>query len=319
MIAHEVREAEELGFDYAWLADIGLNRDVYVAMTMCAMKTTSILLGTSVTNPYTRHPAITAAAFATLDELSKERMVIGIGIGSKKNLLEPLGILRENTGQMFREAIKVMRSVMNGTSSSFQGQFYRLSGARLGFRAGRTIPIYIAGRGRGTLTIAGEIADGVIFSSLATPEAVRYAMDAINRGAKIAGREPAKIEKALFTRVLISGDTNRAREEIRPLVPYRLWDDSYDTIRQLGYDEERVRRIKNAYERGELKKATELVTDQMLEDFAVAGTIEYCTDKIEKLRLCGVTQLIVSPVDTEPPRKEEFLRQFSEQVMRRFK
>jgi len=318
-IAREMKYAEDLDFDYAWLADVGLNRDVYIALAACATKTSSIQLGTSVTNPYTRHPAVAAAAFATIDEISNGRAVIGIGIGSRKNLLQPLGIIRKDTGPTCREAVEVMRGILGGRSSSFHGRFFGLRNARLEFKPNRKIPIYLAGRGRGTLAVAGEIADGVMFSSLATPRAVKYAINAIAEGAKSAGRDLSSVEKALFVRVCMSKDGDKAKEAVRPFVPYRLWDDSHDTIRQLGYDEERVRKIKNAYGEGDLSKAGSLITDQMLEDFALAGTVNDCVEKIEKLRTFGVTQIIVLPVPIESTEKNLLLKQFSEQIAARFK
>lgn len=318
-IVRELRLAENLGFDYAWVADVGLNRDIYVTMAACSMQTRSILLGTSVTNPYTRHPAVTAAAFATLDEISGGRTVVGLGIGSRRNLLEPLGIRRGNIGQTCREAIKVMRSVFSGEKSSFDGQLFRLKDAELGFKAKRMIPIYLAGRGKGTLTLAGEIADGAILSSLTTPRAISYAMNAIVQGANRAGRDPRSVKKALFTRVFLSRDTDKAREAIRPHVPYRIWDDAYDTLRQLGYDEERVKKIKKAYSAARLTEACQLVTDQMIEDFAIAGTPEQCIEKVEGLRSCGVTHLIASPVQAEYPARRRLLKQLSDRLVSRFK
>ncbi len=314
-VVREVTKAESLGFDYAWIADVGLNRDVYVTLATCAMRTRSIFLGTSVTNPYTRHPAITAAAFATLDEISKGRMVIGLGIGSRKNVLEPLGIVRMSIGKTCKEAVKVIRKVLGGKKSSFRGQFFKLKDVELGFEPKRMIPIYLAGRGKRTLTIAGEIADGVIFSSLTTPEAIAYAMNAIVQGARNTGRDPSSIERVLFTRVSMNKDGSKARQVVRPHVPYRIWDDSYDTLRQLGYDEIRVRRIKRAYSKGDLAKACSLVTSQMLEDFAIAGTPKECLEKIEEIRSCGVTHLIASPVQTRYFPRMRLLKQLSDLII----
>lgn len=318
-VVREVKRAETLGFDYVWIAEVGLNRDIYVTMTECAKQTGSVLLGTCVTNPYTRHPAITATAFATLDEVSNGRMVIGIGIGSKRNLLEPLGIVRENAGQTCRETVKVMREVLSGDKASFLGQYFKLRDAELGFRPKRVVPIYLAGRGRRTLAVAGEIADGVIFSSLTTPEAIKYAMDAINGGANASGRDPSTLDKALFTRVSLSKDRATAIEAIRPHVPYRIWDDSYETIHQLGYDKNIARRIKSAYDGGDAAQASSLVTDQMIDDFAIAGTVVDCLEKIEKLRQHGVTHVIALPVETRHDSKEQQLRRLSEEIMLRFR
>src|ERR1039458_862183 len=79
-----VEEIESLGFDHLWLTDSSLHaRNCYSYLTLAASRSTSLLLGTAVTNPATRHPAITAAAAATVDEISGGRMLLGIGAGHR--------------------------------------------------------------------------------------------------------------------------------------------------------------------------------------------------------------------------------------------
>src|SRR5262245_56087057 len=76
------RLAEANGFDYAWLWDSHvLWQEVYPIFTLMAVNTERIRIGPCVTNPATRHPTVTASAFATLNEISGGRMVMGIGRG----------------------------------------------------------------------------------------------------------------------------------------------------------------------------------------------------------------------------------------------
>ncbi|HKM50786.1 MAG TPA: LLM class flavin-dependent oxidoreductase [Candidatus Bathyarchaeia archaeon] len=316
-ITRDVTQAETFGFDYAWIDDMGLSRDVYVIITACALNTKSICLGTGVTNPYSRHPAVTAAAFATLSEIAAGRLVLGIGIGSKKNLLNPLGFKRRDIAKTCKETVGVMRELLSGKNVDLDGEFFSLHNAKLGFAMRGSIPIYIAGRGTKTLTAAGEVADGAIISSLTTPEAIEYALKTITQGAGNAGRELLHFQKAVYTRIAISKDGEKAREAVRPYVPYRIWDDSYDTLRQLGYDEAVVRRIKHAYSKNDLSTASTLVTDRMLDDFAITGTHEECVEKIEKLRQCGITLLIFSPVQTTLTKVWDF-KEFSKEIISRF-
>src|SRR5262249_38362456 len=73
------RRAERLGYDYLWLADERFFREVYASLTLCALRTERLKLGPCVTDPYSRHPALTAMAIATLDEISRHRAVLAIG------------------------------------------------------------------------------------------------------------------------------------------------------------------------------------------------------------------------------------------------
>ncbi len=75
------RRAEELGFQTLWYADERFYREPYVGLAACALATSRIRLGPAVTDPYTRHPALTAAAIASLDELSGGRAVLGYWAG----------------------------------------------------------------------------------------------------------------------------------------------------------------------------------------------------------------------------------------------
>lgn len=76
-----VRLAEALGFDSIWIPDYRLYRDVYVSLTLAALNTTRVRLGCAVTNPYTRHPGLTAVGIASVDAVSNGRVVLGLGAG----------------------------------------------------------------------------------------------------------------------------------------------------------------------------------------------------------------------------------------------
>jgi len=301
-VVRSVQEAERLGFDSAWIADLSLQRDAYVVLTACALKTRTIRLGIAVTNPYTRHPAVTAAAFATLNEIAEGRTAIGIGVGSKQNLLQPLGIKRHRPNETLKEAVKIIRELLSSTTTH---------AAKVNFVTS-LIPIYVAGRGRETLTVAGEMADGAMVSSLTTPRALSYAFEAIDRGAKSAGRNPESIQKIIYTRLCITKNEKEAKEQVRPLIAYRIWDDSFSTLQQLGYDRTTTQKIKNAYAQKDFETAKMLATDQMIDDFAIAGTVDACLEKIERLKKLGVNQIVVTPVSTN---RGEQLKQFVHSIV----
>ena len=76
-----VKLAEDNGYDTAWLADERFYREVYSCLTYFAQRTSRVKVGPCVTDPYARHPALTAMAIATLDEISNRRAILGIGAG----------------------------------------------------------------------------------------------------------------------------------------------------------------------------------------------------------------------------------------------
>ena len=81
-IVERVKLAEEVGFEYAWITDHYNNKNVYETLALIAKETETIKMGTGVTNPYVRSPAISASAIATIDELSDGRATFGIGPGA---------------------------------------------------------------------------------------------------------------------------------------------------------------------------------------------------------------------------------------------
>ena len=104
--------AEQNGFDYGWTYDSHvLWQEPYPLLTLAAMNTERLHLGLNVTNPGTREPTVTASAFATLQDVSNGRMIMGIGRGDSA---------RRTIGQQpvkvaeFEAACRMIRDLMNG-------------------------------------------------------------------------------------------------------------------------------------------------------------------------------------------------------------
>ena len=110
------REIEDLGFDNLWLTDSSLHaRNCYSYLALAAERSTRLVLGTAVTNPLTRHPAITASAMATVDEISGGRAVLGIGAGDRPLLA--LGLKPSPVADL-EAAITAVRALWSGARST---------------------------------------------------------------------------------------------------------------------------------------------------------------------------------------------------------
>src|SRR6187399_2068522 len=113
------RQAEAAGFTYGWLFDSHvLWKEVYPLLTVMALNTERMRLGTCVTNPATREPTVTASVLATLDEISGGRMDLGIGRGdsARRVLGKP-----PTTMRTLEEAITVIKALVEGRTVSFEG------------------------------------------------------------------------------------------------------------------------------------------------------------------------------------------------------
>ncbi|MGH2406616.1 MAG: TIGR03842 family LLM class F420-dependent oxidoreductase [Candidatus Limnocylindrales bacterium] len=180
------RQAEAAGFSHGWLFDSHvLWREPYILLTLMAQASTTLRLGTCVTNPATREPSVTASALAVLDEVSGGRMDLGIGRGdsARRVLGKP-----PTSMATLEEAIGVIRDLVEGRSVTFEGTELVLPWT------GRwKLPVWVAGYGPMALAMTGRIADGLILQ-LADPDLIRWFVGQLREAATAAGRDPASIK-----------------------------------------------------------------------------------------------------------------------------
>ena len=119
---------EEIGFDRLGLSDVVFWPDCFVLQGMLAAATERIHIGSMVTNPYSRHPAVLAGAVATLQEISGGRMFLGIGVGAG---LEDLRIDYPRPVRALREAIVAIRGLLSGEMVELDGEMFPIDGAAL--------------------------------------------------------------------------------------------------------------------------------------------------------------------------------------------
>jgi probable F420-dependent oxidoreductase len=179
------RQAEAAGFDYGWLFDSHvLWREPYVLLALMAGATTTLRLGTCVTNPATREPTVTASALAVLDEVSGGRMDLGIGRGdsARRVLGKP-----PTTMATLEDAIRVIKALVEGHPVDYEGTRLQLT-----WTGSWTLPVWVAGYGPMALAMTGRVADGLILQ-LADPDLIRWLVGQVREAARAAGRDPASI------------------------------------------------------------------------------------------------------------------------------
>jgi len=132
---------ESLGFDNLWITDSSLaNADVYVYMTLALQATSRLTVGAAVTNPLTRHPAITANVFRSLEQLAPGRVICGIGVGDRP--LHPLGLPFAKL-QTLADSIEAIRRLWRGERVTGQAGRWRFEEAHLRSPVPE-LPVYIA-------------------------------------------------------------------------------------------------------------------------------------------------------------------------------
>lgn len=320
------RQLEHWGYDYLWCADERFGRNIYAVLTLAALNTTRVKLGISVTNPYTRHPLITAAAIATINEISEGRAVLGLGAGAS-TFFERQGIPRPYPPlTAIKEAIEVMNPFLKGRKVDFDGKSLKFRGVYLDFES-RAIPIYIAARGPKLLQLAGEIADGVIIGSLASEEGLNFAFDNIQMGAERAGRDISELNVVFWAYTAISDDEERARNLVKRIVISSMWS-SKTIIRELGIREEKWKSIEEVlcygFQRGlepsnVYSAVYEMLPEEIFESWSVSGTLKTVEKKLKMIMNRGVNQLAILPMGETLNESKAMQKIFAEKIIPRFR
>jgi 5,10-methylenetetrahydromethanopterin reductase len=311
-----VEWCERLGYDQLWYANEKFYRDPWVGLTLAALHTQRVRLGTFVADPYTIHPALTAIAIASLDEVSHGRAMLLLGAGGAG--AAPLGIPRTRPARAIAEAIDLTRQLLAGKEVDFQGEVIQFRHGKLAFSPPRAdIPIYVASRGDVVLSTAGAVADGVMLATYATPAGVRHGLDRVQRGAQRAGRRLEDLE--LFSRVdtCVSDDPSAAQAAVRPMVA-RLLGSSYPDrsfVHALGLEVppefEEVARHRSP-ERNTAH--AHLIPDELVRAFTWAGTGEQVAEQIAAIADLGLRNITMLPHPSPSEDVHVTIRAFAEQV-----
>jgi 5,10-methylenetetrahydromethanopterin reductase len=284
--------AEDAGFDRLGISCVALWPDSYQLQALAAAQTSRIRIGSMVTNPYTRHAAVHAAALATLDELSDGRAFCGIGTGAG---LEDLGIHYPMPVRTLRESVTAISRLLAGETVSMQGQTLTLEGARLQRPPAHKVPIAIGTRSEQVMRLAGELADiALVGARHLTPALVAQYRGWLAEGAARAGRDVDSIEVMPRITLCISHDERLAIASVKRFAAHYL-----DILGERGPPVDPARReaisraLKDAkgwyFDLGRYDPPAmlELVDDDLARAFAVVGTPEHCAAQIKTLLAMG--------------------------------
>lgn len=289
--AARAKLVERLGFDRLWVPDERLLRNVYVSLATAAASTSSIGLGTAVTNPYTRNPAITAAAIATIDELSGGRTVLGLGAGGGLN---HYGVTRDSPAGHLADTIRIVRALTSGETVSYAGRFHELVDTQLDFPPQRPVPIHVAARGPAILRVAGRLADGVIIGGFASPAGLRWALAAADDGLRAAGRSLDELHRTAWVFISLSERRDAARTAVGKMVLAAMVS-SGPTLEEIGVtlpQEVRTHLDTTGWAfPAEADTISELLTDDIVDMFAVHGDAAACADRLQAITESDVDEI----------------------------
>ena len=278
-----IQNAEALGFDAAYITDVQLSmKDPYTAMTLAALNTSKIHLGTGVTQAVTRHPSTIANQFTALNEISDGRGIIGMGAGWTAAFsvgLKPAKI------KYLEEAINNIHTLCEGGEvEGPDGKPYHMPIA-----SGR-IPIYVAANQPRILQMSGRCADGLILMGGANEDFLKWQMDHVRTGAEEAGRNFDDIHMELWCNIGLSDDRAQARDDVSQWAASQA--ETFSKWKELPYFlkpfEEDFAKASAAYDRHEHlsshAKHKGVISDEFIDFVALVGSADECLERIKSLK-----------------------------------
>jgi 5,10-methylenetetrahydromethanopterin reductase len=309
---------EAAGWDGLALVDSqNLAPDTYIHLALAATATNRLRVATGVTNPLTRHPAVTASAIATVQAESGGRAVLGIGRGDSS--LAYLGLAPE-IPSAFERYLERLQGYLRGDDVPFDvaadGHGAAPPAERLGMAdaptasrirwigaAGPKVPLDVAATGPKVIAIAARHADRITFAVGADPVRMKWAIDMARAAAADAGRDPETIALGAYVPAVVNADRGKARAlAAGGVASFARFSVMYGTM--TGPDgaagsegRKALRRVHDTYDMNrhftyDSPQSRDL-PDDVIDAYGVAGPPAYCTERLGELIELGLTKLVL--------------------------
>ncbi len=308
--------AEAAGWDGLLVVDSqNLAADPYVALTLAAVATTRLGIGTGVTNTVTRNAAVTASGFASLQLVSGGRAVLGIGRGD--SALAHLGRAPARLGG-FERYLRQLRAYLHGEAVPFAEIDVPAaiappvaeleladapSASRIGWIAERNVrvPIEVAASGPKAIAVAARHADRIMFALGADAERIAWGMEVARAARTAAGLDPDGIAFGAYLNCGCHPDIEAARNLVRGgLTTFARFSVMHGTANGPVSENDRavLLDLRNSYDmrahtRGDSRQAA-VLTPAFIERFAVVGTPERCIERLRGLAALGLDKVAIT-------------------------
>lgn len=293
--------AEELGFMSVFASEragdsLGLSSGV-------AAHTARVKVGVGITNVYLRHPLSLAGLTVALDELSGNRMILGVGVGSRSLNERALGIPMQNPVQFLKEYVQILQCLLSGQLCNVDGKYLKCVGVSLDHRPAHKVPVILGGFSPGTLALAGDIADGVLLNLMPLDQ-VEVSVRALRMAAERAARDYRELEVACVLPCSIDEDEERSLRGAKQwLAGYVQQEFAARQFDRCGFNIA-VQRVCAELNGGVPARAHEQISDEMARAFVICGDGISCAKQVEDYVVAGVTCPVIAPVPVDGAWKE---------------
>jgi 5,10-methylenetetrahydromethanopterin reductase len=284
--------AKSLGVDGIWVGeDIGRGHEVFALTTAMILRARGVRVGTAIVPVAVHEITSLARAARTLSELAEGQFVLGIGIGGMQDV-HSIGIRIQKPVACLQETVKTLRKLWAGEAVTTECELFGLQDYSLGLKRPVRLQVFLGVRGPQMLKLAGHVADGVILSG---PTAyLEYAINIITDEAARAGRNPESIERVIWVPTIPTfkgGDPATAKRVIALVVA----DTPNQVIGLTGVDKEQVELIRASVRDGGPSEGAAHVTEDIIDTFAVRGSLEQMVDQFDAIARLGASEIVVGP------------------------
>lgn len=302
------RLADSANVDSVWVPE-SWGRESFSTLGAVAQVTKKVRLGTSIMSIFARTPATVAMGATTLDMLSGNRSVIGLGSSTEAIVEGWHGAKFDRPVERMREYVQCVRLMASGEKSTYEGRFYSVRNFKILHTPARAnIPIFMAAVNRKMVSLAAELADGAILYLRPLDELART-VASIKQAAKNRNFEVAL---SLICAVSDSNPEEARMRAAKTLAFYVAVGKYYSRfLAENGFVDE-VKRIAEEYRTAGGDAAAKQVPDRMLDALVVAGSKKDCVAQLRRFVDAGVTLPIiqVNPIQDAESSFREMLSTF---------
>ncbi|MSP23383.1 MAG: LLM class flavin-dependent oxidoreductase [Dehalococcoidia bacterium] len=309
-VIEQAKVADEAGVEMLSIAE-AWGRDALTLLAVLARETSRIKLGTSIINIFSRTPAAVAQHFATLDELSGGRMVIGLG-SSGPNVIEHFhGVKFEKPLQRTREYIEIINMLLAEEPLNYHGKIFKLErGFTLRFKPVRAhIPIHVASITPKSLEQTARLADGWIPIFLPRPQ-WKPQLDSFYSLVEAAGRQRAEVDVRNPSAVVVSENREAVKAAEAGNAAFyiaRMGDFYYEHFSRMGYADE-ANAVRRAWADGGSAAGAAALPRELVEDLSTVGTVDECIEAVDEATEAGFTLHGVSVQERDPKKRYDIYR-----------
>jgi alkanesulfonate monooxygenase SsuD/methylene tetrahydromethanopterin reductase-like flavin-dependent oxidoreductase (luciferase family) len=292
-LLERARIADESGVHSIWVNE-GFGHDAFSGLALLAWNTATAKLGSAIVNVFSRTPGALAQHFATLDELSDGRAIVGLGTSAPGSIERFHGVPFRQSVARLRESTELIRAYWRHERASFAGEVFQVERPLpMGVEPVQpAAPVYLATLHPRTVRLTAELADGwlpawIPFDRLAGEIA------SIREWTHAAGRDPARLMVRSPGSVTVVRDPHRAeairrtRVETLAFFVARNGDFYYRQFVRHGLADEAAA-IRRAWSDGGREAAVAAVPPGLAERFDFIGDLDACVDRIAAQAEIGV-------------------------------